>query len=274
MNESIYLGGWEVDFNNREEFRNFIIQHRLDKNDFDFFTTIQSGLEIKIENGLIKEVLQQPGNEKVSGPLDIDLPNSSTRRVFWLKKSLRGKHQLGGKLPNNLRIISNDSFKPFYLGFLNCQEEYFSWVGLDKIYLFYPLDFYYQGAFIDYSDSLRPELITEEYKFEYKPKEFLSAMKLETTTQVTVDKKESEKTSVHQCGVPLWYQYPELPKCPKTGELMRFLCSISSTKEIHQTKKSFFGRKRINEHLMFGDMGTLYVFYHPISKVAYLTIQF
>ena len=104
MNESIYLGGWEVDFKNEEELRNFIIQHRLNKKGFEVFTAIQSGLEIKTENGEILEVLNRLGDEKVSGPLDLTIPDSETHQLFWLRPSASGRHQLGGKYQMNLNL--------------------------------------------------------------------------------------------------------------------------------------------------------------------------
>lgn len=274
MNESIYLGGWEVDFNNKEELRDFIIQHRLNKEGFDVFTAIQSGLEIITENGKIVEILNQLGDEKVSGPLELSIPESESHKLFWLRPSSSGQHQLGGKIPNNLKIVTDDSFRPYYLGHLNCKDEYFSWLGLGKLHLFYPLYFYSDPTFIDYTDELKPELLNEGNKSEYRPEKHLSSLKFDATEDVTIAEVENESNPIHQCGVPLWHQYPELPKCPKTGELMKFVCSIASTRRINIMKKGIFGSKKTDEFLMFGDMGTLYVFFHPTSKIAYLTTQF
>ncbi|REG81366.1 hypothetical protein [Algoriphagus antarcticus] len=274
MDKSIYLGGWEVNFNDEEELRNFIIQHSLTKSGFEVFTGIQSGLEIKTDNGKIIEILNQPGDEKVSGPLEFLIPEVKPHKLFWLKPSNPGKHQLGGKMPDELKILTDDSFKPFYLGQLDCKDEYFSWIGLDKLHLFYPLDFYHDPTFIDYADELKPELFNETNKSEYSPEKELSSIAFDATEEVTIKELENESDPIHLCGVPLWYQYPELPKCPKTGELMKFVCSISSTTRINIMKKGFLGSRKTKEFLMFGDMGTLYVFFHPKSKIAYLTIQF
>jgi hypothetical protein len=274
MNENIYLGGWEVDFKNEEELRNFIIQHRLNKEDFEVFTAIQSGLEIKTENGKIIEVLNQLGDEKVSGPLDLPIPDSEPHQLFWLRPSASGRHQLGGKMPNELKFSTNDSFAPLYLGNLDCKDSHFSWLGINKLHLFYPLDFYFEPTFIDYTNELKPVLLSEGSKSEFRPTEQLSTLTFEATDSVSIEEVENESDPIHQCGVPLWYQYPELPKCPKTGELMKFVCSISSTKRINVMKRGIFGNKKTDEFLMFGDMGTLYVFFHPTSKIVYLSTQF
>ena len=273
MNESIYLGGWEVDFNDSEELKNFIIQHRLSKDDFDTFTTIQSGLEIKTENGKITEILNQLGNEKVSGPLDIPIPESEPHRLFWLRPSASGRHQLGGRMPNELKFSTNDSFAPIYLGHIDCKDSHFSWLSINKLHLFYPLDFYFEPTFVDYTNELNPELLSDGGKLEFRPKEQLSSLTFEATSNVTTEEVENEYDPIHQCGVPLWYQYPELPKCPKTGELMKFVCSISSTKRISVLKKGMLGMKKTDDILQFGDMGNLYVFFNPNSKIAYMTTQ-
>ena len=136
------------------------------------------------------------------------------------------------------------------------------------------MDFFYESSFIDYSNELKLELLSDNSKSEYRPHEQLSSLTFDTIDSVSIEELENESDPIHQCGVPLWYQYPELPKCPKTGELMKFVCSISSTRRINIIKKGIFGDKITEKFLMFGDMGTLYVFFHPISKIAYLTIQF
>ncbi len=145
---------------------------------------------------------------------------------------------------------------------------------MNKLHLFYPLDFYFEPTFIDYTNELKPELLTDNNKVEYRPEKQLSSLALKVTDDVTINEVENESAPMHQCGVPLWYQYPELPKCPRTGELMKFVCSISSTNQINVMKKAIFGYKKTEEFLMFGDMGTLYVFFHPTSKIAYITTQF
>jgi hypothetical protein len=77
----------------------------LNKEDFDVFTAIQSGLEIRTENGKIVEILNQLGDEKVSGPLEQSIPYSESHKLFWLKPSPSGQHQLGGKMPNDLKLL-------------------------------------------------------------------------------------------------------------------------------------------------------------------------
>jgi hypothetical protein len=77
----------------------------LNKEDFDVFTAIQSGLEIRTENGKIVEILNQLGDEKVSGPLEQSIPYSESHKFFWLKPSPSGQHQLGGKIPNDLKLL-------------------------------------------------------------------------------------------------------------------------------------------------------------------------
>ncbi|ERM81035.1 hypothetical protein P872_11665 [Rhodonellum psychrophilum GCM71 = DSM 17998] len=274
MKENIHLGGWEVNFNDNEELEHFILQHRLSKKDFDVFTKIQSGLEMITENGRIIEVLNQPGNERVSGPLEFKIPKSEANKLFWLKHSTDGNHLLGGFPPKNLKILCDATFKPFFIGSIDCTDDEFNWLGMNRFPIFYPLDFYSESVYIDYALEDRPEIVKEGIKVEFEPKIFLSQLKYEVSENVKIEELENELNPIHQCGVPLWYQYPELPRCPKTGDLMKFVCSISSDRNIQILKKGIWGLKKTDEFLKFGDMGTLYVFFNPKSRIAFKTIQF
>lgn len=271
--DTIHLGGWEVDINNAEELINFIIQHRLEEHDFETFTAIQSGLEMKVVNGKITEVLLQKGDERLSGPIDIVLPKCNIHKLFWLKASSNGTHHIGGKPPAKVRFYTDDNFKPLYIGCLNCLERWFSWTNMSNFHIYYPLD-YYEPVYIDYSNENQPRLISSNPTHEFSINSYLSTQKLTATAQIDIEEIGNNSANNHQCGVPLWYQYPVMPKCPETGELMSFVCSINSTRKVHLMKRGLFGNKKTGRHLIFGDMGTLYIFYHPKSKIAFQTVQF
>jgi len=93
-------------------------------------------------------------------------------------------------------------------------------------------------------------------------------------TQIDFNNYDSNQESNLICGVPMWYQAPDIPICPKTGEVMQFVCTINSDSSIDLKDKSGIENLPFGDYLIFGDYGNLFVFFHPDSKVMYLNIQF
>ena len=66
-------------------------------------------------------------------------------------------------------------------------------------------------------------------------------------------------------GVPKWIQSPDIPRCPISNEVMRFVCSVNSDTEI----KEFKNVLNRETSLMFGDHGILNIFFNPETKVLF-----
>jgi hypothetical protein len=76
------------------------------------------------------------------------------------------------------------------------------------------------------------------------------------------------------CGVPLWIQAPDIPRNPLTGKVMKYVCTICSDQNIKITNyENEIGPFR-SDYLIFADVGRLYVFFDPETKIAHLQIQF
>jgi hypothetical protein len=274
MSEIVYTGGWEIDLHNHEELIFFVKQHRISRKDFELFTTIQSGLEFHFEGNYIHRVVEQSLNELIAENIKIECPSFEINPLFWLKKDNTGNHILGGKMPREISIMCPDDYQPVYLGALDASDNHFKWMGMERFHLFYPLNFYYEMTFIDYSDEDNLKVLSNSGLKKYRPKLYLDELKYSATTSVSMEELENEQEPVHQCGVPLWYQYPQYPLCPVSGELMKFVCSISSTRETRLKKKGIFTDKQLDDCLSFGDFGNLFVFFTERTKIACYFIQF
>jgi hypothetical protein len=90
------------------------------------------------------------------------------------------------------------------------------------------------GMFLDYSDPLKPKIILETFSNDWYDSYMdniglieITENRYETTENINyVDFIDSDELLL--CGVPLWYQAPEIPLCPSTHKVMKFVCIINS----------------------------------------------
>ncbi len=70
-------------------------------------------------------------------------------------------------------------------------------------------------------------------------------------------------------GMPSFFQTPHIPKCPKSGKTMRFLCQLVGGPKIARAnvvaKEEFY--QKDYDKLNFWSDGHLYIFIEPESKV-------
>lgn len=78
-------------------------------------------------------------------------------------------------------------------------------------------------------------------------------------------------------GLPFWIQYPEIPRCPVSGRLMRFVCHLNSCLSIKIVQSTLsFTTKYAKDYcydLRFWGSGTLYIFMEPETKIVGFLIQ-
>ena len=286
INETIYLAGWEINFNDPNDLKKFLLTHRINETDFNFYRQHGTLLKLTIENNKITTCTEcyraVDGTEVESErTVNIDLPTVDLpiHRLGFLESSSEGLHKIGGKKPDEFNLPAHSVLKtPFvYLGTIDGTDPHFSWMNLAKFHLAFPLYECVFGLFVDYSDPfslklLNPEKVTDAWfettgnvpdnlefaEYWYKVIDAIDGYLIENSLQQSV-------------SIPGWRQYPDIPVCPKTCEIMRFVCEIQSdneTKLINHTDNL-----KIDDYLIFGDYGTLYVFYHPESKIAYYNYQ-
>jgi hypothetical protein len=286
---SRFLAGWEVDFDNKEELKRFILTQAVNEKDAKLFSEIQTSLELIIKGKNIVKVIEHCAslapNESIF-KCELPIKEWKENKIAFLIKDENGKHQIGGKRPNDFILPTNEHLKfPFtYLGFIDSSDDFFSWIGIDKLHISYPL---FEGAFeifLDYSNPSKPEMIyTPKFDYSWGDEETKGIEKIEFNTQRYSIKTDLEFDKIQDklgeeillTGIPMWYQYPQIPICPKSNKVMRFVTTINSDHSIKVKDKT--GLENIpfsDDFLIFGDMGHMYVFFEPTSKVMCLNVQF
>ncbi len=274
-----YLAGWEVYLENKEETIDFFKTHGVTKNGFDLFNQIQAGIELELDGQKIVRAYQhQQGHQKLKWENEeLPLEDWVDHSVFFLKKDVSGNHRIGGAKPTDLKLPEHPNVKTKfqYIGTFDGNDPVFRWLNVEQFNIVFPLFECNSGVYFDYSNPLEPKVLEpttftddwediflQDTQIEFEQVNYRSIHQLE-------DIGLFENRDVLLCGIPMWYQYPRVPKCPKTNEPMRFVCSIESDPSI----------KVVNDHqvhndiLIFGDMGHLMVFYHTTSKVAFVMME-
>lgn len=285
FNEKIkYLAGWELNFDNQVEASNYLLTHGVDKKGFKFFKNVQGAIELLIKGNIISKLYKhdEMGTELDGKNIDLPVMEWDDHKVFFLKKSKVGNHVMGGKKPVDLELPSSQNLKtPFqYIGSIDGIDPLFSWIGIPKLHIIYPIYECNMGMFLDYSDPLKPIIISETFSDDWYDGNMddigvieFAETKYETTENINNDDFVNSDELL-LCGVPLWYQAPEIPVCPSTHKAMKFVCTINSDSDIEVINKDMSrGLPFSNEYFCFGDHEHLFIFFNPESKVLYANWQ-
>lgn len=283
---SRFLAGSDINYMNKDQLTRILLTHGIDSTGFEFFSDIQAATELIIEGDTIVQAVLHSSNMKETLPLSVDLPVSDwpDRKTFFLVKDRNGRHSIGGERPSSFQVPQHPTLKSnfIYLGSLDCTDPWFEWMRLERLHLAYPV---YEGVFevfLDYQDPNSPVVLCPE-TFGYSwiddtvkgtdNVEYI-LQKYRTVNTVDLQDFETRDKDFLICGVPLWYQAPEIPRCPKSGEVMRFVMTINSDIDIKRQDGTGIDNLPFDDYLVFGDEGNLYVFYEPTSKVLCLNGQF
>lgn len=200
---------------------------------------------------------------------------------YEIVKNENGNHQIGGEIPKDFTVPKNEFIAGFqYLGFIDNSDPLFSWLPF-KVNLIHPIytDEYF--VYLDYSNPNSPTIIEpintalSTSAFEEIDK---SSKVIWEGICVSLEKKEEidEFESIGICGQPDWLQEAEIPKCPKSGKPMRFLCQLGSFSGIRATFSNIEptkGMERYFKELNFWCDGNLYIFIEPTTRTMCYTIQ-
>ena len=213
------------------------------------------------------------------------------KNIFNLKKRFefiqdeKGLHQLGGEIPSDFKIPTNEFIAGFqYLGCLNKEDRHLSWLPF-HLHLICPIFTDFDYLFLDYTNPKEPRLIyptntakitsafdelTKDSYIIYNQSNF----SLRPIDQINED---NEFDIVAITGNPYWIQSAELPICPKSKKRMKFVCQLMSNGPITAKEKNFTGEndyfEKLFTELNFWCDGDLKVFFEPTSKVACYFIQ-
>jgi hypothetical protein len=281
MKKHLYLVGSEYDFYNQEQFINFIVSQN---------TTIEtmknqySGMEFVFENDVLTEVIYYEDHAISTRDRKLDqkffgtpCPEIQVNKIYRFIENPFGKHQLCGELPNDFEFPENDAVVPFqYLGFINNEDSNFAWLPF-KVHLTFPIYLNVGEVFMDYSNPQKPEIInindvnieTSSYEQDLNRESVLVFEAVKGSFTEDISFYDESGNGIGWSGIPSFFQTPLIPKCPKSGKPMRFLCQLIGGAKIARTnvkaKEEYY--QKYYDDLNFWEDGHLYVFIEPDSKV-------
>jgi hypothetical protein len=205
----------------------------------------------------------------------------SKKIQYELVRDNKGMHQIGGEVPQSFIIPENEFLAGFqYLGYIDHTDPLFSWLPF-RLNLIHPIYTNEYFVYLDYSNPTSPKII--------EPKDTASSTSafdeidknssiIFEGVKVHLEQKEEidEFESIGICGEPAWLQESEIPKCPKSGKRMKFVCqlgSFSDIKAIDSNVKPTDGMELYFQNLNFWCDGNLYIFIEPATKTVCYTMQ-
>lgn len=259
----------EINFYDSDEFLDIVFAHNVE---YSTATNFDSYRILEFENGKLTKAYDfedQLKTERILLKSEKGLPfNDVVKNKFLtIVPNKNGVNQLGGILPQDINFtnVSNVSFQ--YLGFISDENRNLEFVN-KKIHLVAPIYSDFERIYIDY--SLESEIKILDTEENITDIENLYDEIQNKNEEVIFDiqkfdlKEEFILGDIGHSGIPLWVQYPEIPKCPKTGMTMKFLLQLNSGPKILESPQNF------PEDIMefSGGNGNLYIFYCPESKIA------
>jgi hypothetical protein len=294
MKKEHFLAGWELALDASKQCQAFLLTQAVDEetamnlpdyihltyddNDLLEDAKIYSEGELETNENLIK-FLQA---ENAIGKLKYH--NLQIHTSYDLIADKNGLHQIGGEFPANFIVPKSNLVVPFqYIGLIDNKDAAFRWLPFN-LHLICPIYLNFDFLFLDYTNPLEPLIINkekvEEYKSSYEndldSQSEIVFNEVRFSTQRTFD----YGFGVGNAGVAKWIQHPDIPRCPKTNAVMKFLCQFGSgfgddgvmTKRSNILPKDEYYKKYYEKLNFWGD-GELFVFFEPTSKVACYFIQ-
>ena len=280
--KTIYLAGWEAEFNGDEQCQKFLETQVIDKKTANI---IWSSIELVFKDDkLIRAFDFDEGNKTIrelnERELSFNFVDLKPNQLYQLHASSTSKSYLGGEPPAEFTIPKFEFNAPFqYLGKFSKSDDFFSWLPFD-LHLVAPIYLNFDKLYVDYSDPMNPKVINlEELKETDNSYDDLKPDSEIVFKKVHFKGKKANDFGygMGHTGVPSWIQYPEIPSSPKNNKTMKFLCELRSdigveTKRTNvKPKEDWY--KQYFEHLNFWGDGDLYIFFEPESKVACFIIQ-
>jgi hypothetical protein len=221
-------------------------------------------------------------NDDYSELSEIKLDNIDIHTPLVLEKTSNSLSSFGGETPSDFNIPTtqlNGSFQ--YLGKISSKTDEFNWLNID-LNIIAPIYFDFESLWIDYSNENNPIILNPDeidnsetvFEEEIKPDSFISFEK----TPFSATPKDQDNweyfDGIGTSGTPLWSQGFGVP-CEEF-EGFKFVCQIDSS-HINVDKTNIKGRddhyQSYFKTMDFSSSSHLYIFFNPLTKVAYLTIQ-
>lgn len=271
----VYLSGWDVHLNGDQHCEDFIATQITTK---EIFRRASLGLELIFENDkLINAIDYEDGEKKKERKLQDDevglvFQQFPLNRVYQFEESRRGKHQLGGNVPKGFILPQCNTVVPFqYLGHIDDRVEPFKWLPF-KLHLTAPIYLNVMNVYLHYEDPMRPVVINVE---DLEGAD-TSYDELNRETEIVFESArfnfvEDVEFGGNCAGIPQWIQGSDIPRCPKSGNRMKFVCQLHGGVGVKRSNVDD-ANGYFTEMNFWGD-GDLFVFFEPASKVACYFIQ-
>ena len=292
-----YISESSINLDSEDEFRDLINTQGIFEDEFSEKIKTQSpSLQLKYDNDYLTQIryVNQLNN------IDIELTNSAKSFRYFKNKRNRINFLIPTEKESNSFIGEDGTAKfttpksnlievPFQIiAKISRKDKPFSWLPFEELYITYPI---FSGTsefiFLDYSEPLSPELIGNYKNIDYPfGKMDTAGIHKFNRTNLSIksikDLNEDEDLDFEYwyagiSGIPFWIQHPDIPKCPKTGNLMRFVCQLNTSELVKVSQSNLKSEEdyftQYNKSLRFWGSGSLYVFMEPISKVVGFIIQ-
>ncbi len=197
---------------------------------------------------------------------------------FELVENEGGKHQIGGKKPNELNYPKNNFIANFqYLGFLDNSDKNFNWLPF-KLHLIYPIYTNAEELILDYTNEVKPVIIYPESSDQIDS-EFTE---LTTDSYIEFDSRKIKLVKTYEIddmncigvsNIPFEIQELDVPVCPKSGNIMRFVCQLMTFGEIPVKIRNVESDYDELSFMNFWSDGSLFVFCEPEAKTVCYFIQ-
>jgi hypothetical protein len=278
--KSIYIAGYGYYFTECRQYENYIETHITDKETVEH---ISEGVELVFEDGKLVRAFEYADGEKsiyelTQDVIGLNYLKTTPKRKLSLVIDQGGFHQLGGDVPDYFILPQCSCAVPFqYLGYINNLDPQFSYLH-DRIHLACPIYLNISRVFLDYSDPERPFIINKD-EVESAGTSFED---LNQDSIIVYNKRRFDFVdagNVATCGLsglPSWKQIPDIPTCPNSGKLMKFICQLNGGVTVRKSNiicKFHHYSRRYFEDMNFWCDGDLFVFFEPTSKVACYFIQ-
>ncbi len=182
----------------------------------------------------------------------------------YLYEAKEGLSHLFGEKSTGFNIPEDEAkYSVNYFG--NITSGLIEWLPYPEIELFCP-EFLMGILYVDYNDPLKPKYLNpeviEKVNFPDKDQEF--AIKTFVKEPYIVDTKFDEfEGCFGYLGVPLWLQHFQIPRCPITGNVMKFMIEIEGS-------NLSYGR---NLEGKYSYDPAVYFFMEPDSKIIGIVLQ-
>lgn len=280
-----YFSEIQYDLDEGETLHSILSQTRIDKRTAE---TMEGAMKIVYEKGVARKMFSIEDGDYMEENIRVkekpisfrDYPVNDYRILLPSKD---GIHQLGGRAPEGFIIPSGATNSPYvYLGYLNNQEKTLKWLPINKLHLICPIYGGFDVIYLDYSDPNVPRVLSEEGVQGYEAPEHKitkkSIIEFEATPMSLFKLKEDFIGSEYgNTGAPIWVQQNFIPKCPVSGNEMKFLLKLDPPHTIKVSNSDVDFRHENNpeytEALNFGN-GVLYIFIEPMYKTVAYFIQY